>query len=96
MTEKKCDRKYKVGEVLRFDLTATSSLSTDIVVMTDARWALKREPGSVVIAQGQATIDGNKASFLVPFSKSGHYVLECFAEVPPETLASVVSLEVQP
>lgn len=96
MTDKKCDMKYKVGEVLRFTLTANSSVSTDYVVMTDARWALKRAADGAVLASGNAEISGASASFLVPFEKSGFYKLECFADVPPETLAAEVRLEVKP
>ena len=96
MTEKKCDMRYKIGEVLRFDLTATSSRADDLIVMTSARWALKRISGDGIVASGNAEISGSSASFTVPFEHSGYYDLECYAEVPPETLAAVVRLEVKP
>ena len=96
MTDKKCDGKYKVGEVLRFEITANSSVSPDTVVMTEARWELTAEVGQTVLASGAADIDGNKASFVVPFERSGRFCLTAWAEVPPETVAASVHLEVKP
>lgn len=85
---------FEKGEIRKIEFIVRSSVKSDGIIITEAKWKLTDAGKKNIVAEGTCEINSDIISALVNFDTKGIFYLDVIAIIPPETIIERITVRV--